>query len=380
MTAVAQTGSISQAGEVRSSRVESLRAIAALAVLVGHIYLFAHVTSPFPPGYWSQAVLGGGFGVFLFFVLSGYLLFWPFAKQGFGGGAAVDLGRYALNRVLRIVPLYVISVVLVLAIQGAPLSDWLLFLTFSENFVPEMAGANPYNGVLWSVVIEAQFYVLLPLLALGLRFVSGGRRWIAAAVLVALAVASCVVRIHATAPVGGLDHPLPTLEYSLPATFLFFVPGMLLALLRLELSERAVRLPALLARGDLWLLLAAGLWAVQFARYDWFLLAAAASFLMVGAAVLPGIRSGPLLRALEWRPLALVGVASYSLYIWHVPILAAITESLGPFSGFPVALAVALPLCVAAAFASYAAIERPFLALRRRWGPAPVEAGGGLGS
>jgi peptidoglycan/LPS O-acetylase OafA/YrhL len=372
----APASAITQAGEVRSARVESLRAIAALGVLIGHLFLYAHVTAPIPPGYGAQAALGGGFGVFLFFVLSGYLLFWPFAKQAFGGGTTVELRRYALNRVLRIVPLYAVSVVVVLAIQGAPLSDWLLFLGFAENFLPATAGANPYNGVLWSVVVEAQFYVVLPLLALGLGMVSGKRRWAAAAILIALAAASCLLRIEATTPVAGIEHPHPTLEYSLPGTFVFFVPGMLLALLRLELEQRRTSLRGVLARGDLWLVLAAGVWALQFARYDWFLLAAAASFLMVGAAVLPGIKAGPLLGALEWRPLALIGVASYSLYIWHVPILAAITESIGPFGGFPVALAVGLPLCLAAALLSYAAIERPFLRLRRRWGAPPVETAG----
>jgi peptidoglycan/LPS O-acetylase OafA/YrhL len=52
-------------------------------------------------------------------------------------------------------------------------------------------------------------------------------------------------------------------------------------------------------------------------------------------------------RALEWRPLALVGVASYSLYLWHVPILDALG---GPHAK---QLLLGTPACLAVAFASY---------------------------
>jgi peptidoglycan/LPS O-acetylase OafA/YrhL len=68
---------------------------------------------------------------------------------------------------------------------------------------------------------------------------------------------------------------------------------------------------------------AAALWLVVVRDYRWAPLAVLPCFLMVGAAVLR-LRPGPLVRALEWRPLALVGVASYSLYLWHVPILDAL--------------------------------------------------------
>jgi peptidoglycan/LPS O-acetylase OafA/YrhL len=59
-------------------------------------------------------------------------------------------------------------------------------------------------------------------------------------------------------------------------------------------------------------------------------------------------------RALEWRPLALVGVASYSLYLWHVPILDALG---GPHAKQLLAVAIA----------SYRLVEAPFLRLRQCW-------------
>ncbi|MHB1854715.1 MAG: hypothetical protein ACYCS2_06645, partial [Acidimicrobiales bacterium] len=66
---------VNQAGELRSARVESLRAIAALAVLEGHVYGVSVGFGATAYRSWlHRALLGGGFGVYLFFSLSGYLL------------------------------------------------------------------------------------------------------------------------------------------------------------------------------------------------------------------------------------------------------------------------------------------------------------------
>ena len=65
-----------------------------------------------------------------------------------------------------------------------------------------------------------------------------------------------------------------------------------------------------------------------------------------------------------WRPLALLGTASYSLYLWHLPLIEAIGSAEWSFLGL---LAVAGPACVAVAFVSYRLVEEPFLRLRTRW-------------
>jgi peptidoglycan/LPS O-acetylase OafA/YrhL len=100
--------------------------------------------------------------------------------------------------------------------------------------------------------------------------------------------------------------------------------------------------------------------------------------------VLP-LRGGRLVGVLEWRPLAIVGVASYSLYLWHVPVLLTVANASvgfdprigGVFVGAPTPFwrlfALGVPLALAVALGSYAVIERPFLRLRRRWsGAAPA--------
>ncbi len=76
-----------QAGEVRSARVESLRALAALGVLWGHVYGYAHAyrVNETLGTFTERFLFSGGFGVFVFFALSGYLIYWPFASRDFGG-------------------------------------------------------------------------------------------------------------------------------------------------------------------------------------------------------------------------------------------------------------------------------------------------------
>jgi peptidoglycan/LPS O-acetylase OafA/YrhL len=91
-----------------------------------------------------------------------------------------------------------------------------------------------------------------------------------------------------------------------------------------------------------------------------------ADFLMLGGCVLALHRGWPH-RLLGWRPLAGIGVVSYSLYVWHVPILNAIVGRSAFARDYRLLLLVGGALSIAAAVASYAVIERPFLRRRQAW-------------
>jgi peptidoglycan/LPS O-acetylase OafA/YrhL len=363
---------IDQAGELRSTRVESLRAIGVLGVLVAHVLSWS---------YYYDLEVGGGFvyqvmtsgtqaGPFLLFVGSGCLLYGPFARRDLGRGDPINLRRYATNRALRILPLYyaVLLVLFVFQERGGTPKEWLIFASFSQNFSASTIGE--VDRVMWSLVIEVHFYILLPLLAFLLARASGGSRGRAALLLGTLGFASFIFFLFA----WHLDPtPNPVWRYSLLSTFFFIAAGMLLALIRLSWEERRpgwLRGP--LASADLWIAVSAGLWVLSiFRKYSLpsmnaMVIILFVSFLLVGACVLP-LRPGPLVRALEWRPLAVLGVASYSLYLWHDPILKALAKSPLAPSGFAGLLAVGLPLCCLVALVSYALIEAPFLQLRRRW-------------
>jgi peptidoglycan/LPS O-acetylase OafA/YrhL len=111
---------------------------------------------------------------------------------------------------------------------------------------------------------------------------------------------------------------------------------------------------------------AIAMWALAAYDYGFDFAVLAASFLTIGACVLP-LRRGVGVAALEWRPLALVGVISYSIYIWHDPIVGRLPRLSFLPSNLPAQLLVALPLCVAVGAISYALLEAPWLRLRRRW-------------
>lgn len=346
-----------QAGERRSTRIESLRAVAALAVLVSHAVLAAG-------GYHHDLsrtiAFGGSLGVFLFFSLTGYLLFLPFARRSFGDGRPIDLGRYALNRAVRVLPLYyaVLVAFIVVNEHGGTLTQWWRFVTFSQSFFTDTV--STIDGPMWSLVVEIQFYVLLPLIAWLVARLAGSSRRLAAGVLIAIGLASAAIWWHKVGSVGGVDLRW---KYSLPCTFFNFIPGMLLALGRLEVAERPqLRLPPaavlLIAGVAVWVAAARQLASPQ-------PLAALASLLVVAAVVLP-VRDGALGRVLDTRVLAGLGVASYSLYLWHFPIVTSIGRNVG-LAILPTVL-VSLAVCIPIALASYVLIERPFLKLRRRWG------------
>lgn len=392
MTGAAAGGRIVQAGEVRSARIEALRALAALSVVLSHAFVFSYGLGPQLTNTFGHRVLveAGFGGVSFFFVLSGYLLFWPFARGAFGDGGEVRVRRYAANRIVRILPLYYFIVALLLVAQhdGGSWNDWWHYLLFLQNF--DSATLNTLDVPMWSLAIEAQFYLLLPLLAIGLARVAGGSLGRAGALLFVLGAASFAAELLF---VRYGKPPSFRVQYSLASVLDFFAGGMGLALLRLHWERHPPRwLAGPLGSATAWLLAAVPLWVVVCWDVSFWTDPAklAACMLVLGAFVLP-LRDGPLSRVTDARGLSRLGVASYSLYLWHVPVIIALTSGslggaalvhlhptgwhvLGLFAG---AAALATLLSVL----TYRLVEAPALRLRRRWSmgeewrdraPAPV--------
>lgn len=362
---------IDQAGEPRSARIESLRALSVLGVVVMHaIYWAAEsgVQTEFGPVD-RVVALAARPGPFLLFAGTGCMLYLPFARR-YGGAASIDLRRYALNRAVRILPLYYTALVAVLVFQerGGTVRDWLLYATFTQNLA--IFPNDQLNRVLWYLVVEVQFYLALPLLAAVIAALARGSARRAAAVLGVLGLASASFFGYAWHLDPTSD---PALRFSLPSLFLFFAGGMAVAMVQVSWAHRRpswVRGP--LAAADTWLGAAVALWVLSITvggRAE--SPAATAIYLALSALLLAGcvlpLRPGLLVRALDWRPLALVGVGSYSLYLWHDPILRALAGVPWVPPGWVGLLAVGLPVSLLAAFVSYAVIEAPFLRLRRCW-------------
>lgn len=366
---------VTQAGESRLARVESVRALAALGVVIGHLWATAHgfdnpdyIIGTLP----RRLVFGLSYGVWVFFGLTGYLLFWPFVRRQFDGAGPIHVRRYLFNRALRILPLYYFAVILLLLVAVPDPTRQMTWrhLLLLQNFWRDTIGS--VDAPIWSVVVEVQFYALLPLLAWGIFKIAGRSRRRAAVVLGVLALAGMVAR-----QVLALWAENPALDlwrFQLPTTFGYFAAGMAVALLRSAWEERRPAiLDGILGAPWLWLAAAVPLWVLMNWRYSYENVSVVAVFLIIGALVLP-LRPWPGLRVLDFRPLALLGVVSYSLYVWHAPVILQLDGGRGlmPY-GFPAVLAVFLPLLIAVAVVSYLLVEAPALRLRRRWAsPADV--------
>lgn len=356
-------------------RVESLRALAAVGVVIAHVW--GTTGGSFFAPFGARAVSGVGFGGLLFFTLSGALLYMPFARRDFGGGNRIALGRYALNRVVRIFPLYyfVLVVVLLLQEEGGTLHQWAFFGLWLENFDYETIGQ--VNGALWTTVVELHFYILLPLLSLGIAWLSRGSIKRAMLIIGVLALASVSFHLFAVILTDrGWRDPV---RFSLPSYFYFIAAGMIIALMRQGWDHRPSWVRGPLLRADLWLLASVPFWVVFVSDYTYQSVFVIGCFLVMGAFLLP-LQPGVFIRVAEWKPIAVLGLASYSLYLWHVPVLSWVADNRVPIldplinktnefvaSDFIAMTLIMVPFCCGLALVSYALIERPALRLRQRW-------------
>jgi peptidoglycan/LPS O-acetylase OafA/YrhL len=178
----AVTSFLSRLGRVTSSgrfipEIDGLRFVAIFAVFLYHLsgYVQAKATRPFSNDP-ERTVLGdvlvhGNLGVQLFFVISGFILALPFASQYLRGTNKVSLRSYFMRRLTRLEPPYIVSMVLFFVLLvgyvGRPASELvphlLASLAYLHNLVFGVGSA--INGVAWSLEVEVQFYVLVPLLA-----------------------------------------------------------------------------------------------------------------------------------------------------------------------------------------------------------------------
>jgi peptidoglycan/LPS O-acetylase OafA/YrhL len=327
---------------------------------------------------------GGIYSIFVFFVMSGYLLYWPFAQATWGNRSPVSVRNYLLNRAWRVLPAYYVCLVVVMLLQyhGGNLRFWIAFGTFTEDFSAKTLGL--VDTPMWSVATEVEFYILLPVIAWGIARASRGSLRNGAVALAALAIPTFMARelIRYGLP---LNDNLQYLDNTLIECFCYFALGMGLAMWRLSMKRsRPKWLDGPLGHSTLWLLAALGLWLIACYNYNWEVVGGIASMVVVGAVVLP-LRHGRLMQPFRWRWLALIGVISYSIYLWHFPILVAISnrsltnpqEVLG--RGLTQLFVLGLPLSIAVAALSYWQVERRGLAHRRPWSrnvvSAPVEAG-----
>lgn len=285
----------------------------------------------------------GGFGVRIFFVISGYLITTLLLKEHERTGR-ISLKDFYVRRAYRILPAAYGFMLVVIVFEWHALSwrDMLAALTYFSNYYH---GGNWTLGHLWSLSVEEQFYLLWPAF-LGILF--RRRLWLVAGLLLAappLRVLFWTLWGH-----RGLEHPFPVVMDALAA-------GCALAMLEPQLRRR-----------DAWL------------RSRWFLLipvltvllpllqvhhnriyqVAGLSVIHVGIALFIVRAVHMQSRVLNWAPMVWLGTLSYSFYLWQQPFLNRASNAW--WTAFPQNLLLAL----ACAVGSYYGVEKPFLELRER--------------
>src|SRR5262249_23835497 len=149
---------------------DGLRAIAALAVLVYHVCV-TYNANWISTDSWSWITRLGNFGVSIFFLISGFLLYRPYVVAHFDGKPPPALGQFGKRRFLRIFPAYWVALTALFFIFVAnPIDSRLSFITYYGLLQHYRAGYTLRGlGIAWTLVIEVSFYIALPLLAFLLR-------------------------------------------------------------------------------------------------------------------------------------------------------------------------------------------------------------------
>ncbi len=363
-------------GTERYQQLDSFRGVAVLASIVFNVYQFCNVDNAlYDRGLAFRTVSSLDAAVPFLFVITGFLIYAPIARQAIDGGPPPEARRFLVRRALRLIPLYYLAVIIVwfLRQQSLP-GDWrdlIEHLTFTHVFDGKRIFYT--NGPAWAVSVLAFYYgivvLLIPWLARSRRQLAGRRRGIAVA-SAPPAVLAAVSLLWRAWSFADRDRPLTgssTTWYGPVANLDNFAIGMGVAVIVIGLRpSRAtpVRLRISLHLAGLAILTIAFLtragnpWcALYFATT-----CSLAFGCLTAAAVLKPATHQPGTR-MRWQILTRLGLISYGAYVWHEPILLALDRHFGLVHQTPASFlhdtTVVASISIAAGWLSYLLIQRP---------------------
>lgn len=324
--------------------IDGLRFVAIFGVVAYHTagYWTERAGRTYPPftglESWLAPIIGLGFyGVHLFFLISGFVLAMPFCKRAFAGGRPVDLKAYFLRRLTRLEPPYVITMVAFFALMplfnkgtwGELFPHLVASLLYVHNAV--YGCGSLINNNAWSLEVEVQFYLLMPLVAALFWLPTTLRRGM---------FVMCIAFFSLHRLWLPETFPVSILQYAQ-----FFLAGILLC----DFWTTDWRHRRRTWKADLPVVLAAPVFYgvnVCFFRglatdvlNPWLMFAAAASAL-----------TGTVwARGLTWGWIPVIGGMCYSIYLLHARVLAAVIHgglaTLPLFGAFFVDYAIVLAVC-----------------------------------
>ena len=329
--------------------LDGLRAVSVVLVLGSH---FLSVRIP------------GALGVYVFFVISGFLITrLLFAERKTTGG--ISLPKFYLRRIVRLYPVVLAFTagIFILQLAMGRRFDWaeaFSALFYFANYFFVVAKSGQLFDVFWSLSVEEHFYLLLP----GLMVLLRSPRLILAAMAVVCG-ACLAIRLGTAAA-----HPelLATrwFTYRTECRLDSLAFGVALACLcELDRGRRLLlRLatPAWCALGlvaTIGCLLLRDPYFRETLRYS----IQGAAIVLVLNYVLFG--AGRAASVLERRPFVIVGLLSYSLYLWHY-FAAHVLDAAAPHTPHLIRAAILFPVSFVLATVSYYGLERPLIGLRGR--------------
>jgi peptidoglycan/LPS O-acetylase OafA/YrhL len=363
----------------RLPALDGLRAVAALLVVLTHTaFLTGFVVTGGLPG---RLMARGDFGVGIFFALSGFLLHQRFLHDRREGVA--DVRSYLVRRAARVLPAYWVALLAVVLVTQPPVRTVLAQALAVQTYVPR-ADLDAFSQS-WSIPTELSFYLVLPLVVMGLdRLRRRDPRW---PVLVLVASALVFLVLLALLPPGRVGEDV-LVERWLPARWSDFAAGMVLAEVVANPATRvAARVRAMASDTTGCLLVAGAAYALATSSL--------AGPLTLGAVSGPQISARLLLNAvvafallapltagtgggwaalLSTPPVRWVGTVSYGVFLWHLPVLTGLLA----LSGIPIfrggvvpLLAVGLPVSLLLAWLSLRFVELPAMRWAARRSPLP---------
>lgn len=388
-------------GNPRFALFDSLRAIAVLFVLVFHVTSITGEVNGRTIG--NLFSILGNEGLIIFFMISGFLLYRPYALAHRTCRHAPELARYARRRVLRIVPAYWVALTLLAlypGINGALSSQWWRYYLFLPGYSERTVSSGIPTA--WTLTVEVSFYILLPLWAMLIAVLARSRAsWVGweLGALAMLALIGFGVQVAASRLLVS-----DLLATTLLGKCAWFALGMAMAVASVSFQDRAQppqavsmigRYPSLCWLGALACLIGAaavlhpgGLFNIIKSLHTkqplaqtvaGIVLSAGFGTLLMLPAVFDTYGGGVPRRILAWRPMLGLGLISYGVYLYHLTVAEWLGNSVDSAhftsSGLGLAtraghlvtvalLAATFAVTVVLATLSYRYVELPFLRLK----------------